>query len=88
MRESDYNRAAGTVSGGSPESLHAVACLEKCLKVLPPEQRDSLLKYYGNESQLPPDLALSILRLQTGTPQLRECLRKCLEKVEDDSLPV
>lgn len=56
--------------------------MEKCLKVLPPEQRDLLLKYYGNENQLPPDLAVSILQLNTGTRPLRECLRKCLEEAK------
>jgi hypothetical protein len=62
--------------------------MEKCLKVMPPDERDLLLKYYGSEKQLPADLAVSILQLKTGTHQLRECLRKCLEEIEDNSLPL
>jgi hypothetical protein len=52
------------------------------------DERDLLLKYYGGEKQLPADLAVSILQLKTGTHQLRECLRKCLEEIEDNSLPL
>ena len=84
MSDSDHNRSAEVVAGRSRESRQAAACMEKCLKVLPPEHRDLLLKYYGDENQLPADLALSVLQLQTGTRELRECLRKCLEKAEDN----
>ncbi len=87
MSDSGYNRSAEVVSQASRESRHA-ACLEKCLKVLSSEQRDLLLKYYGNENQLPADLAVSILELKTGTPRLRECLRQCLEEFEGGSAPV
>lgn len=79
MGDRDHNRSAEVARDRSRESRQA-ACMEKCLKALPPEQRDLLLKYYGNENQLPADLAVSILQLNTGTPRLRECLKKCLER--------
>jgi DNA-directed RNA polymerase specialized sigma24 family protein len=84
MSDIGHNHSAEVVAGRSRESRQAVACMEKCLKVLPPEQRDLLLKYYGVENQLPADLALSVLQLKTGTRELRECLRKCLEQAEDN----
>lgn len=88
MSDSSSNRSAEVIVSRSRESRQAAACMQQCLKVLQPEDRDLLLKYYGNESQLPADLAISILQLKTGTRRLRECLRKRLEEVEDNSLPV
>lgn len=84
MSDSGHNRSAEVVAGRSRESRQAAACMEKCLKILPPEQRELLLKYYGDEKQLPADLAISILQLKTGTHSLRECLRKCLEEIEEN----
>lgn len=59
MNDSGNNRSAEVVSAASRKSRRAAACMKKCLKVLPAEQRDLLLRYYGNENQLPADLALS-----------------------------
>jgi DNA-directed RNA polymerase specialized sigma24 family protein len=81
-----YSEEVG--AGRSRESRQAAECMEKCLKVLPDEQRESILKYYGDENQLPPDLAISILQLKTGTRRLRECLEKCLQEASENSLPL
>lgn len=86
MSDSQYNRSAETALGQSRESRQA-ECMEKCLKVLPDDERELLLKYYGDETQLPPDLAISILQLKTGTRRLRECLEKCLAEAGENSLP-
>lgn len=88
MSDHRYNRSAEVVLHQPSESRAGADCLEKCLKVLSPAQRDLLWKFYGTENPLPPDLAMSILQLKTGTHQLRECLRKCLEESEDNRLPV
>ena len=87
MSDHRYNRSAEVVLHQATKSRVGAECLEKCLKVLSPEQRDLLWKFYGTENSLPPDLTASILQLKTGTHELRECLRKCLEEAEA-SLPV
>ncbi len=87
MSDHRYKRSVETAQDQSRESRQA-ECLEKCLKVLPDEQRESILKYYGDENQLPPDLAISILQLKTGTRRLRECLEKCLQEASENSLPL
>jgi RNA polymerase sigma factor (sigma-70 family) len=81
-------------SAGDAEALLEARseCLAKCLRVLPDEQRELVIKYYENEKSAKIDgrrvLAerhqLSINALRLKACRLRQSLRKCVVKCMTD----
>ncbi len=72
----------------APEAREArVACLESCLRHLPPHSRELILGYYrgqgGERKRLAKSLGMTYTSLKTRAHRIRsalgECLRECLE---------
>lgn len=72
--------------GPEPAEAPAIACLEKCLQTLVPEDRELLLAYYGHDGagkaqirkSLADSAAMSVTALHTKIYRLREKIGKCL----------
>lgn len=93
LAEDKAQHAKAAVAGDDHAALGEaqLECLQKCLKVLPDEQRELVTKYYEDEKRAKIDnrkalaeryrLSINALRLKAARMRqsLRQCVLECLE---------
>jgi len=89
MFDHRYNQSAEVVLH-QPTKSPQVQCLEKCLKNIAPQHRALLFQFYGSRqtrSDLPTTRGLSSGKMKKDALKLKKCLRECIEKAEEKTLP-
>lgn len=92
MGPSANNRSAEIVLSQSGDRRNAAKCVNKCLQRLSPTERQLVLRILEDRDDKRMDLmatrGISIIRLKQIRVRLEKCLRKCLEEIEANTLPV
>ncbi|MDX6614611.1 MAG: hypothetical protein QOD75_3797 [Blastocatellia bacterium] len=85
------NRSAECVLAKSNEQRVSMACVEKCLQRLTPQERTFILRAFDDQSQPPTDLrilGISNIRVKRARARLAKCIRKCRAEMEEQVLEI
>lgn len=65
-------------------------CLDKCLKLLKPHERELILQVQEDQRErktLAVNIGVSTIQLKKATARIKSCIKRCLEERDGKALP-